>query len=314
MSSWVRAAAAVVVAFFVFGGAHAAGLRSGPDVKSSAVLVMDQETGEVLFSQNSDNVVPIASLTKLMTALVTLEAGLDLNERIKITEEDIDTLKGTGSRLRIGSVFTRDDLLKLALMASENRAASALGRSYPGGVSAFVAAMNAKAAELQMTATHFVEPTGLSSANVSSAEDLAKLVRATHNAPLIREYSTMPRHQVKIKGRPAQFVNTNALVRAGQWDIGLSKTGFIREAGRCLVMQAKFNARSVIIVLLDSFGKYTRVADAKRIRAWLEPDFKTPSVVQSKTVKVKPKTKAKSKKVSAKSTKRVRTQVKASAR
>lgn len=307
-SGWLRTAAAVVFAFTLASGAYAASAISEPQIRSAAVLVMDQETGEILLSQNSENVAPIASLTKLMTALVTLEAGLDLDEKIKITNDDIDTLKGTGSRLRVGSVFTRDDLLKLALMSSENRAASALGRSFPGGVSAFVNAMNAKASEIGMLHTRFVEPTGLSSANVSSAEDLAKLVRATHDVPLIREYSTMTRHEVRIKGRPAQFVNTNALVRAGQWDIGLSKTGFIREAGRCLVMQAKFNARSVIIVLLDSFGKYTRVADAKRIRAWLDPDFtlKSRQVVQSKAVKVKAKRN--------RSTNRVRTQIKASAR
>ncbi|MFO7189968.1 MAG: D-alanyl-D-alanine endopeptidase [Pseudomonadota bacterium] len=291
-------------------GAYAAQDRTEPKLRSSAVLVMDQETGEVLLSQNSEKALPIASLTKLMTALITLEAGLDLDEQIAITEEDIDTLKGTSSRLRVGSRFSRDDLLKLALMASENRAASALGRSFPGGKGAFVAAMNAKARELGMHSTHFVEPTGLSSANVSSAEDLAKLVRAAHELPLIREYSTMPQYQVKIKGRPATFVNTNALVRSGQWDIGLSKTGYISEAGRCLVMQAKFNARPVIIVLLDSFGKYTRVADAKRIRAWLDPDFRLNSerVVASKPAKAKTAKKVATKK------KRVRTQVKRAAR
>ena len=291
-SSWVRmAVAAVALTLTMVAGPLMAAERAEPKLKSAAVLVMDQETGEILLSHNSESITPIASLTKLMTALITVQAGLDLNEVIEITEADVDTLKGTGSRLRVGSALTRDDLLKLALMASENRAASALGRSYPGGKSAFVAAMNAKAHALHMTATHFVEPTGLSSANVSSAEDLAKLVRAAHEMPLIREYSTSARHEVQLKGRTAEFVNTNALVRGGSWDIGLSKTGYITEAGRCLVMQAKFNARSVIIVLLDSIGKYTRVADAKRIREWLDPSFavERPRIVRSKAVKVKAK-------------------------
>lgn len=316
--SWVRlAVVAVALTFACVAGPLAAAERAEPKLRSAAVLVMDQETGEILLSHNSESVAPIASLTKLMTALITIEAGLDLDEVVEITEADIDTLKGTGSRLRVGSALTRDDMLKLSLMASENRAASALGRSFPGGKSAFVEAMNAKARELKMTATHFVEPTGLSSANVSSAEDLAKLVRATHETPLIREYSTMPRHEVKIKGRTGQFVNTNALVRGGSWDIGLSKTGFINEAGRCLVMQAKFNARSVIIVLLDSIGKYTRVADANRIREWLDPGFviEPPRIVRSKAVKVKAKVKKKainSKKKAPKN--RVRTQIKAAAR
>lgn len=324
-SNWVRgAAAAVVMSLGLWAGALTAAERTPePAIKSSAVLVLDQETGEVLLGRNAENIAPIASLTKLMTALITVEAGLPLNEVIRITRDDIDRLKGTGSRLPVGSSYTRDDLLKLALMSSENRAASALGRSFPGGINAFVAAMNAKAQELGMSATRFVEPTGLSSANVSSAEDLAKLVRATHEMPLIREYSTMTRHKVKINGRPAQFVNTNSLVRAGSWDIGLSKTGFINEAGRCLVMQANFNARSVIIVLLDSFGKYTRVADARRIRAWLEPNFTEPAVVRAKAVTVQPKAAKKKvktkKKVAKRSTAkkqatRVKTQIKAASR
>ncbi len=310
--------AAVALAFSIMASPLAAAERAEPQLKSAAVLVLDQETGEVLLSRNTDNVAPIASLTKLMTALVTVEAKLPLDEVIEITEADIDTLKGTGSRLRVGSSFTREDLLKLALMASENRAASALGRSYPGGKSAFVQAMNRKAHELHMSATHFVEPTGLSSANVSSAEDLAKLVRAAHDRPLIRDYSTMARHEVRINGRPASFVNTNALVRGGSWDIGLSKTGFINEAGRCLVMQANFNARSVIIVLLDSIGKYTRVADAKRIRQWLDPDFSEPKIVRAsaKTRVAKKSVTRKAVKAKARSTSsgRVKTQIKAAAR
>lgn len=312
--------AAAALAFSIMAGPVAAAERAEPQLRSAAVLVLDQDTGEVLLSRNTDSVAPIASLTKLMTALITVEAKLPLDEVIEITDADIDTLKGTGSRLRVGSSFTREDLLKLALMASENRAASALGRSYPGGKSAFVQAMNHKAHELHMSATHFVEPTGLSSANVSSAEDLAKLVRAAHRMPLIRDYSTMARHEVRIKGRPASFVNTNALVRAGSWDIGLSKTGFINEAGRCLVMQANFNARSVIIVLLDSIGKYTRVADAKRIRQWLEPDFVAaePKIVRASTKArvAKKAVKRKAVKVKARSTSsgRVKARIKAAAR
>lgn len=317
---WARAAvAAAALAFSIMAGPVAAGERAEPQLKSASVLVLDQDTGEVLLSRNTDNVTPIASLTKLMTALITVEAKLPLDEVIDITDADIDTLKGTGSRLRVGSSFTREDLLKLALMASENRAASALGRSYPGGKSAFVQAMNRKAGELHMGATHFVEPTGLSSSNVSSAEDLAKLVRAAHRMPLIREYSTMAHYDVKVNGRPASFVNTNALVRGGSWDIGLSKTGFINEAGRCLVMQANFNARSVIIVLLDSIGKYTRVADAKRIRQWLEPEFVVaePKIVRASTKARVAKKSVKRRTVKAKartSSARVKTTIKAAAR
>lgn len=282
---WIRATVAVAaLAFSMVVTPAAAAQHAPPQIRSASALVVDQKTGEVLFERNTRNVAPIASLTKLMTALVTLEAHLPMDEVIEITSDDVDTIKGTGSRLRVGSHFTREELLKLALIASENRAASALGRSYPGGLRTFVRAMNHKAQMLHMEATHYVEPTGLSSDNVSSAEDLAKLVRAAYHVPLIREYTTTPRYEVKINGRPASFVNTNALVRAGQWDIGLSKTGFINEAGRCLVMQATFSARSVIIVLLDSIGKYTRVADAKRIRQWLEPEF----AAQTRTAHARP--------------------------
>lgn len=248
-----------------------------PELKSSAVLVMDEETGEILYSRNPGQILPIASITKLMTAMVTLDAGLPLDERISITNKDLDTLKGTGSRLRVGTELSRDDLLKLALMASENRAASALSGAYPGGRDAFMQAMNAKARQLGMNGTYYVEPTGLSSANVSTAEDLAKLVRAAQSYPLIREYSTLANHKIAVGRRVASFSNTNGLVRAGNWDIGLQKTGYISEAGRCLVMQAKLAARSVVIILLDSWGKYTRIADANRIRQWLEPDFVIPA-------------------------------------
>ncbi|HKO87421.1 MAG TPA: D-alanyl-D-alanine endopeptidase [Burkholderiales bacterium] len=274
------------------------------DLKSSAVLIMDEQTGEVLYSRNQAQVLPIASITKLMTAMVTLDAGLPLDERITITNEDLDTRKGTGSRLRVGTELSRDDLLRLALMASENRAASALGGAYPGGRDAFVTAMNMKARQLGMTGTLYVEPTGLSSANVSTAEDLAKLVRVAQTYPLIREYSTLPHHSVPVGTRMASFSNTNGLVRAGNWEIGLQKTGYISEAGRCLVMQAKLAARSVVIVLLDSWGKYTRIADANRIRQWLEPDFVIP--VQPKKI-TRAKSRSRIKATRSKSVKVVRT-------
>ncbi|HKY02969.1 MAG TPA: D-alanyl-D-alanine endopeptidase [Burkholderiales bacterium] len=284
-------------------------------LKSSAVLVLDDQTGEVLFSRNTDAILPIASITKLMTAMVTLDAGLPLDETISVTHEDVDTLKGTGSRLRVGTELSRDDLLKLALMASENRAASALAGAYPGGRNAFVQAMNAKARQLGMKGTYYVEPTGLSSSNVSTAEDLAKLVRAAQTYQLISDYSTLANHRVRIGTRSATFNNTNGLVRSGNWEIGLQKTGYISEAGRCLVMQAKLAARSVIIVLLDSWGKYTRIADANRIRQWLEPEFIIPQPVKkitraSSRSKVKAATR-KPVKVVRTSSGRVKTQVKA---
>ena len=239
-------------------------------LKSSAALVLDEETGHVLYGKNTESILPIASITKLMTAMVVLDANLDLNESLQVTNEDLDTLKGTHSRLRVGTLLTREEMLRLALMASENRAASALGRNYPGGLEAFVAAMNLKARMLGLQGTRYADPTGLSSTNVSTAEDLGKLVRAAHRYDRIREFTTASGFQVNIAGRPAAFHNTNRLVASSGWDIGLSKTGFINEAGRCLVMQARLAGRGVVIVLLDSWGKYTRIADAARIRKWLE--------------------------------------------
>jgi D-alanyl-D-alanine endopeptidase (penicillin-binding protein 7) len=267
---WV---AGLVAAVAWAGGVLPALAADGPRIHSAAALILDAETGEVLYERNAAAVVPIASITKLMTAVVVLDSGLPLDERIEITREDLAATRGTRAQtpLTRGVALTRDELLRLALMASENRAAAALGRSFPGGTEAFVRAMNDKAAELEMRDTRFVEPTGLSSANVSSAADLAKLVIEARGYPLIREYSTAPSAEVRIGRRNATFVNTNALVRNANWEIGLSKTGFIREAGRCLVMHAKVAARSVVIVLLDSVGKYTRIGDANRIRQWLEP-------------------------------------------
>jgi D-alanyl-D-alanine endopeptidase (penicillin-binding protein 7) len=243
-----------------------------PKLKSQAVLIIDAETGEVLYDKNATAVVPIASITKLMTAVVILDAGLPLDERIAITREDLANTRSarTFTPINRGVTLTRDELLRLALMASENRAAAALGRTYPGGLEAFVRAMNETAAELGMNDTRFVEPTGLSSENVSSAADLAKLVIAARDYPLIREYSTAPSAEVRLGRRSTRFVNTNGLVRNPKWEIAVSKTGFIRQAGRCLVMQANMAARKVVIVLLDSVGKYTRVGDAIRIRTWLE--------------------------------------------
>jgi serine-type D-Ala-D-Ala endopeptidase (penicillin-binding protein 7) len=241
-----------------------------PLLRSTSALVQDAETGEVVIDKNGGAIVPIASITKLLTAMVILDHGLDLDERIVLSREDIDSVKGTRSRLRTGSVLTRDRLLLLSLMASENRAAAALGRTYPGGMPAFVAAMNAKAAMLGMTDSHFVEPTGLSPANVASARDLAKLVRAAHGYPLIREYSTQTKTRVSAFGRPLDFSNTNGLVRNAYWEIDVSKTGYISEAGRCLVMHVRMASRSLVVVLLDSWGKRSRIGDANRIRKWLE--------------------------------------------
>ena len=237
---------------------------------SSAALVIDQDTGRVLYGKNATNIAPIASITKLMTAMVVLDANLDPEEQIAITEDDVDWLRGSRSRLKPGTVLTRDEMLRLALMASENRAASALGRAYPGGRDAFIAAMNQKAQMLGMAGTRYADSTGLSSTNVSTAEDLATLVRAAHRYPKVRDYSTATNFSVNLSGRTSEFHNTNRLVSNPTWDIGVSKTGFINEAGRCLVMQAAFAGRNVVIVLLDSWGKLSRIGDATRIRHWLE--------------------------------------------
>ncbi|MEJ2174060.1 MAG: D-alanyl-D-alanine endopeptidase [bacterium] len=239
-------------------------------LRSAVALVMDAKTGEVVLDKNSDTVAPIASITKLMTAMVVLDRQLDLEQRIVVSREDIDTMKGSRSRLRTGSVLTRKELLLLALMASENRAAAALARTYPGGTESFVSIMNAKAQLLGMRDTRFVEPTGLSSENVSSAHDLVRLVGAAHRYPLIREFTTRETAAVEAYGRMLSFRNTNTLVRRPEWDIKLSKTGYISEAGRCLVMFTQVAKRDLIVVLLDSWGRYSRIGDANRIRKWLE--------------------------------------------
>lgn len=241
-----------------------------PALASSSVLVTNQSTGEVLLEKNAESVVPIASITKLMTAMVVLDGQQSLSDPVRVTEDDIDTLKGSSSRLPVGTELPRDEMLRLALMASENRAASSLARNYPGGMPAFVAAMNRKAAAIGLSDTQFHDSTGLNSHNVSSARDLTKMVAAASRYPLIREFSTTAEHEVAVAGRMRRFGNTNALVRSPDWEIGVSKTGYISEAGRCLVMQAWLHEKPLIIVLLDSVGKYTRVADAQRIRKWLE--------------------------------------------
>lgn len=239
---------------------------------SASALIYDEDQGQTLYGKNTDAVQPIASITKLMTAMVVLDGRLPLDQPITIHEDDVDTLKGTRSKLHVGTTLTRSDLLKLALMASENRAAAALARSYPGGTPAFVALMNRKAQELGMISTRFVDSTGLNSENVSTAQDLVKMVEAAYQYDLIREFTTSPNYEVELsgRGRSLQFRNSNRLVKNKDWDIGLSKTGYINEAGRCLVMRATIAAKPVVIVLLDSWGRNTRIGDANRIKKWME--------------------------------------------
>ena len=237
---------------------------------SASALVVDQSTGQPLVEKQPDAVVPIASISKLMTAMVVLDAKLDMQEVIAVGDEDVDTLKGSRSRLPVGTTMTRETAMLLALMSSENRAAHAMGRHYPGGMPAFVQAMNKKAHALGMYNSRFEEPTGLSSNNVSTAHDLARMVAAAARYPEIRQASTTAEAKVELNGRIRDFHNTNALVRSGNWEIGVSKTGYISEAGRCLVMQARVADKPVVIVLLDSVGKMTRVGDAQRIKRWME--------------------------------------------
>jgi len=239
---------------------------------SANALVLDADAQRPIYAKAADEVTPIASLTKLMTAMVVLDASQPDEELIAIGTDDFDFLKGSRSRLRMGTQLPRRELLRLALMSSENRAASALARHYPGGTPAFVAAMNGKAQSLQMTHTHYSDPTGLSAENVSTANDLARLVQAAAQYPRIREFSTTPAHFVELQptGQWLTFNNSNALVKKQSWDIQLQKTGYIREAGRCLVMLTTISSRPFVIVLLDSYGKYTRIGDAERVKRWLE--------------------------------------------
>ena len=250
--------------------AVAAKPRGQPEVRSHAYYVFDESDSSVLAARHERDPMPIASITKLMTALVVLEAGQDMDEVLKITSDDVRGTAGGSSRIAAGARLSRAELLHLGLMSSENRATHALCRNYPGGKAACVQAMNDKAAALGMTTARFVEPTGLSSQNVSSPEDLAKLVLAAAANPTIRDYSTDSGRTVYVNRQPLQYRNTNILVDNPAWDVSVQKTGYISEAGRCLVMQAAIDGRQVVIVLLNSWGTLTRIADAKRIRNWME--------------------------------------------
>ena len=251
--------------------------KKGPGVRSAFALVVDAESGAVVFEQDAGRVAPIASITKLMTALVVLDGKQPLDEVITLTNADRWKGKGAHSRIPVGARITRADLLRLALMASENRAAQTLGRNYPGGIKEFVRTMNLKAKVLGMTKTRFADPSGLSSENVSSARDLAKLVAAASRDPVIREYSTLPSHEVRVGKSMLGYRNTNLLIGKPDWTIQVQKTGFTNDAGECLVMQAVLDERPVTMVLLNSFGKLTRTADARRIRKWMEAQ-KSPTV------------------------------------
>ena len=267
-----------------------AGLHSAIDaleLKSSVALVIDQDTQEVLFRKNDNAVLPIASLTKLMTGVIISGAKLPMDELITITQDDVDTEKGSSSRLKVGTSLTRGEMLHLALMSSENRAANALGRTYPGGLPVFVSLMNAKAKLLGMMDTRYVEPTGLSSRNQSSAHDLVALVSAAHADPVLREFSTSTGFQVAVGNRTLQYNNTNRLIKNPEWEIGLQKTGYISEAGQCLVMQTKIAGRKLIMVFLDSAGKLSRLGDAERVRRWVEANPMTNPVINPVTVERK---------------------------
>ena len=279
-------AAYVVPAKQSFGelaGLHA--ISDPLDLKSSVALIIDQDTKEILLRKNDHAILPIASLTKLMTGHLISQARLPMDELITITQDDVDTEKGSRSRLMVGTTLTRREMLHLALMSSENRAANALGRTYPGGLSLFVAQMNAKARALGMRDTRYVEPTGLSSKNQSSAHDLAILVNVAHSDPVLREFSTSPGYEVAVGNRTLQYNNTNRLVHSPSWDIGLQKTGYISEAGRCLVMQAEVAGRKLIMVFLDSAGKFSRLGDAERVRQWVESTPELRSSAQHMTAR-----------------------------
>jgi len=283
------AAAAVAVGVAAKTVGDMAGLDNTVDplaLRSNVAYVVDQNSAEVLFEKNANVALPIASLTKLMTGMVVMDSKQDLDEVLRVTDDDVDRHKFSSSRLPVGASMTRRELLHIALMSSENRAASALGRNYPGGLSAFVGAMNAKARQLGMRDTHYVDSSGLSSRNVSSGRDLAKLVMAAHGDPVLREFSTTPNSTVQASGRTMHYRNTNYLVSLPDWNIGLQKTGFINEAGRCLVMQAMIHGRNVVMVFLDSKGKMSRTADAGRIRRLIEslPDRMDVDAIRPSTI------------------------------
>ncbi len=255
--------------------------RRAPEIRSSAVLVMDESDSSILLSRNADVAAPIASITKLMTSLVVLDADLPLEEVITITKADRAIDKGAPSRLAVGAELTRGELMHLALMSSENHAAHALGRTYPGGMDAILDAMNAKAKALGMKRTHFTDTTGLSSGNIASAEDLTKLVIAASQNPLIEKYSTDPDETLIVGRNPLEYRNTNGLVRKPEWDIRVQKTGYTQAAGRCLVMKAFIDDRPIVMVLMNSFGKYTRTADAIRVRRWMEAALEQTQLARS---------------------------------
>ncbi len=282
-----RLVTAVLGLYFVgfSAGLHAASIPAvrAPKLRSAAYVVKDQHTGEFLLSRQAETAMPIASITKLMTAMVLLDAHLDMEEVITIQEGDKDTLRNSHSHLVVGTRLSRREALLVALMASENRAAHALARTYPGGVRALVHAMNEKALAMGFKETKFDDPTGLSDGNVSTAQELSRLVEAACRYPLICEFTTQRETTLQAGRRKLKFINTNALVRNPRWQIGLSKTGYIEEGGRCLVMQTLLARRTVLIVLLNSTGKNTRIADAKRIRDWMEASFKPGKVNKQKT-------------------------------
>ena len=248
---------------------EAQAMMAGPLLSSQSALIMNNKTGEVLYQKNANRVMPIASISKLMSAIVLLDADLNMNELVTITPEEIDRLKGTGSRLSIGTSLPRKELLHLSLMSSENRATHALARTYPGGINAFVAAMNAKAQSLGMSNSRFYEPTGLDYRNVSTAHDLSRLVAAASKYPLIRRNSTSNYGAVSTASGSQRYKNSNALVREGGWNIELQKTGYIREAGRSMVVKANVQNQTITIVLLNSPSSTTRVNDARKIESWM---------------------------------------------
>jgi len=270
---------AVVLCVPALAAAQAARDPAKLKLASANVLVLDAEGDNPIYSKAADEVTPIASVTKLMTAMVVLDAHQPMDELLDVDMQDFDFLKGSSSRLRLGATLSRREMLQLALMSSENRAASSLARHYPGGKAAFVQAMNAKAALLGLSSTHYEDPTGLSPHNVSTAKDLARLVKSAAEYPVIREFTTTPSQYVQVEGtgQTLGFNNSNPLVKSGQWDIQLQKTGYIREAGKCLVMMATIASKPIVIVLLDSLGKYTRVADAQRVKHWLETGESAPA-------------------------------------
>ena len=282
----VRVSVAPRPSYGQIAGLHA--VHDELELKSSVALVIDQDTREVLFRKNENAVLPIASLTKLMTGVIISGAKLPMDAMITLTQDDVDTEKGSRSRLKVGTTLTRGEMLHLALMSSENRAANALGRTYPGGMAVFVSLMNAKAKLLGMTDTRYVEPTGLSSRNQSSAQDLAALVSAAHADPVLRELSTSTGYEVAVGNRTLQYNNTNRLIKNPEWDIGLQKTGYISEAGQCLVMQTKIAGRKLIMVFLDSAGKLSRLGDAERVRRWVESNPVSPDRKVNISTTVKP--------------------------